>query len=379
MNRRSFFLGASAGLALIGNQASAQRRGQSSSILTSELTGGEVDVAGTELEVVNQHIDDADGSEHIHFAVEGGQFDLVFWPHTSGDAADFVANAAGMFSTVMPDTEEIGSDSYDDGGWIAFDAGVIGYYEYQLGAYGDHDLIVTLAAPHDAFEQVLEQAQAILLDGMPPFLFTEESGIQEIAAERASAASSTSSRTNRNTSNEGNNSRSSRSSTSEGNESETSSRSSSTTNAPDPVDVVRSHRQTFLASYEAFYEQLQIAADDQATDREQEDAFAATVNHAFEWQGYPDQAAEVSFISTLADLEAVYLDWADAVGEMGFEYEKFFLGTATVDDFLAVHDAWTVLDDELLATLNSLGNRSHRRAQRNQTVAASMRGLIRAA
>src|SRR5690554_1631425 len=117
MNRRTFFLGASASLALVSNQAFAQRRGQSSSTLTSELTGGEVDLADSGLEVLNQHIDEADGSEHIHFAVEGGQFDLIFWPRSSGDAADFVDTAVGMFTSVMPETEEVGSDTYEDGGW----------------------------------------------------------------------------------------------------------------------------------------------------------------------------------------------------------------------------------------------------------------------
>lgn len=363
MNRRTFFLGASAGLAPIGNQAFAQRRGQSSTTLTSELTGGEVDLGNSGLEVINHHIDNADGSEHIHFAVEGGQFDLIFWPHTSGDATDFVANAAAMFPAVMPDTEELGADTYEDGGWIALDAGVLAYYEYQLGAYGDHDLIVTLAAPLDTFEQVYEQAQAIQLDGMPPFLFSEESGIVALAAERASAASSTTtSRTSRGSSTAATNSRSSRSSTSQA-------------SSEDPVEAVLEHRATFITSYDAFFEQLELAADETATDREVEDAFAALVNFAFEWQGYPDQAAEVTFTPDLADLESTYLDWADAIGEMGFVFEEFYMGTATVDDYLAVHDEWTVIDDDLLAILDGLGNRLGRRAIQRRRIAWSMKSL----
>lgn len=369
MNRRTFFLGASAGMALVGNQAFAQRRGQSSSILTSELTGGEVDLADSGLEVVNHHIDEADGSEHIHFAVEGGQFDLVFWPRSSGDAADFVANAVGMYSAINPDTEELGIDTYEDGGWVAFDAGVVGYYEYQLGAYGDHDLIVTLAAPLETFEQVYEQAQSIQLDAMPPFLFSEDSGIVALAAERASATSSTSSRTGRN-------SRSSRSSTPDDNETETNSRTSSNrTGAPDPISIVTNHRSEFLESYDDFYAQLQMAAEETATDREVEDAFAALVNIAFVWQEYPSQATAVTFTPDLADLETTYLDWANAIGEMGTVFEEFYMGTSTVDDYLAVHDEWSVIDDELLAILDGLGSHVNHRAIRHHEIALSLAAL----
>ncbi len=366
MNRRSFFLGASAGMALISNQALAQRRGQRSSTLTSELTGGEVDLAETELEMVNQHIDEADGSEHFHFAVEGGQFDLIFWPHSSGEATDFVANAVGMFTAVMPDTEELGADTYEDGGWVAFDAGVLGYYEYQLDAYGDHDLIVTLAAPTDTFQQVYEQAQAILIDGIPPFLFSEESDIVALAAERVASTPSTSSRTSRGSTTQTTNSRSSRS-------------SSNQTTTGDPVDAVIEHRSTFLTSYDAFFEHLELAADETASDREVEDAFAALVNIAYEWQVYPDQAAEIAFTPDLADLKSVYLEWAGAVGEMGFAFEDFYMGTATVDDYLAVHDQWAVIDDELVALLGGLGHRSNRRATRRIQVARSLASIRTAA
>lgn len=380
MNRRTFFLGASAGLAFAGNQALAQQRGQSTTTLVSELTGGEVDLADSGLEVVNQHIDEADGSEHIHFAVEGGQFDLIFWPHSSGDAAEFVATAVGMYSAIYPDAEELGTDTYDDGGWFAFDAGVLGYYEYQIGAYGDHDLIVTLAAPLETFEQVYEQAQSIQLDGMPPFLFSEESGISDLAAERAeTAAGSTTSRTTRGSSTEGRSSRSSRSSTSEDdNETETNSRSSSQSTG-DPVEAVLQHRETFLDSYDDFYAQLQLAADESATDREVEDAFAALVNIAFVWKTYPEDAAEVAFTPDLAELEATYLDWADAIAEMGTVFEQFYMSTATVDDYLDAHDAWSVTDDELMAILVGLSSRFNRRSRGQRRASRSMAALARVA
>lgn len=375
MNRRTFFFGAAAGTALIGNSALAQRRSRDTTILTSELTGGKIDISGTDLVVAQQHIDDADGSEHIHFEVEGGQFDLIFWPHTSGNAADFVTNAASMYSAVFPDTEDLGSDSYEDGGWLAFDAGVIGYFEYQLEAYGDHDLIVALVSPRDTFQDKFDQAQLILLDGMSPFLFHEESEIQAIAEERASVATSGTSRTSRGstTSDESKVSRSSRSSTShDDEEGETNTRSRSSSNrGDDPVDAVVSHRATFLENYDQFYAFLQVAADETATDREVEDAFAAMLNIAFAWQEYPAQAARIEFTANLANLETVYLNWADAIGEMGFLFEDFYMGQATVDDYLAAQDAWSLIDDDLIAILETLSGvfrpqvRNHRAARAN--------------
>ena len=64
---------------------------------------------------------------------------------------------------------------------------------------------------------------------------------------------------------------------------------------------------------------------------------------------------------------------------MGVVFEEFYMGTSTVDDYLAVHDEWTIVDDELLIVLEGLGSRFDRRAIQNRAITQSMKALGRAA
>lgn len=401
MNRRKFVLSASASLALVGNNALAQRSRSTSSALTSELTGGEIDISGTSLELNNQHIEEADGSEHVHFAVpDGGQFDIIFWPQASGDPAEFVQMQVDMFASVLGEVEQIATDTYEDGGWIAFDIGNIGYYEYQLDAYPGHDLVVFFNAPQEAFADTLGQAQAVLIDGMPPFLFTEESDVIALAASRVSTTTSSSSRSSRSSrgtstsETEETNTRSSRSdrgtSTTETEETNTRSsrsdrgeseqtggnRTSSTTSGGDPVAAVRSHRDTFLYSYDDFYALLQTAADESTPSSELEQAFTDMVTIAREWQQYPTEAAKIQFGPEHADLEATYLEWADLVSDLGYEFEDFYQNIGSVDAFLDAYDRWQVVDSELQSLLRNLGHRFQRRAKSRSTIARGL-GSVR--
>ena len=372
MNRRKFVWATSASIALMSHRALAQRssRNSSTTVLTSELTGGEVDVSGTSLEMVNQHIDTADGSEHFHFAMEdGGQFDIIMWPQATADAADFVQSQINMFLAINPDSEILAEDEFEDGGWVAFNVNNVGYYEYQLNAYPGHDLVILFNAPAETFETIFEQAQAVHIDGFPPFLFAEESAILSVAATQVTT-NSTSSRSSRGSATgEATNSRSSRSSrgtsettteTPETRSSRSSSRSGSSA-AADPVTLVREHRDTFLDSYDEFYTLLQSAADETTPEDDVDQAFVEMVSIAKEWQGYPEDAALVIWESGTAELETAYLDWADLVGELGYTFEDFYNRLASVDDFLGVYDAWVVADDELLAILGS-GLRFFRRS-----------------
>ena len=354
MNRRNLILSSSAAFASISHGALAQRSAVSSDVLTSELTGGQVDISGTSLELTQQHIDDADGSEHFHFAIENnGQFDIYFWPHASGDAAQMVEGLVDMFFTVMPEAELLGSDEFDDGGYIAFSDSQVSYYEYQRNAYPDHDLILLFFADAAIFEENFNAAQAIMIDGMAPFLFQDEAGILELAAAQVEATSTgtaqTTSRTTRNSNTakpeETTNTRSSRSST-----------EPSSSSGDDPVDAVIAHREMFWNSYTEFYELLEILASDGATQAEIDDSWAMMLDISLQWQNYPIEAAEIVFSTDQATLESAYVDWANGVELMGVTFEQFALDETTIDEVIAANDALIALDELLLAELGGLGN-----------------------
>lgn len=373
MNRRTFVLSSSTSLALLGNRAFAQRRGASNSVLTSELTGGEVDVSESSLDLFNQHIEEADGSEHFHFSTaDSGQVDIIFWPQSSGDAGEYMQSQADMFFAISPNAEKLGSDSYDDGGWLAFDFGNVAYYEYQLGAYPGHDLVVMINATPDGFAEALEQAQAIMVDGISPFLFTEESGIVALAAARATASTSSSGRSSRRSSGTDEtttgNSRRSRSSTTATEEAGNSRSSGRTSSSGDPVQMVRDNRNTFIDSYEEFFALLQASTDDSVTDAEFKRMSEEIILLAIGWQSYPDEAADIPFGSEHAELEAAYVYWADLVRELGFTLQAIFTGIGTTEEFLAVYDEWEIADDELLAVLSKFGGRSQQFAGSRNTL-----------
>lgn len=135
---------------------------------------------------------------------------------------------------------------------------------------------------------------------------------------------------------------------------------------------MRTHRDTFLDSYDEFFTLLQTAADDSTTESEFADLFDEMVVIAREWQGYPEEAAAVSFGPEHADLEATYLDWADLVRELGYAFEDIFQGVGSTDDFLDVYDQWTVIDGELMAILRQSGSWFQRQAMSRNTVAKGL-------
>lgn len=368
MNRRSFFLSASAGLALAGNRAMAQRSNRgASSILTSELTGGEVDVSGTSFPMVNQHIEAEDGSEHFHFEVEGGQFDIIMFPDELGDPEDYLRSLAEMYFATMPG-EIFAEESFDDGNWIAFhfaDAGSIGYYESQLNAYPGHHLLITFNSPVEEFAANFEDAQSVLIDGLPPFLFHEESDILALVEEHAESTSTGTTGTSTRTS------RSSRTSNTTGNDEDTP-RSRTSSGGGDAIEQIRTHREEFLDSYDIFFSVLQVVADDASSAAEVEEGFDELVVIAQGWQEYPDQAADVEFSADQSELEITYLDWADLIGEMGLAFEDIAMGVGSTEDFLGVYEEWTLVDDYLVEQLDALGFRFQRRAKRPGALAKAV-------
>lgn len=357
MNRRNFVLSASVLAAFGGNQALAQRGSRSAStILTSELTGGKIDISGTSLEMVNFHIDDADGSEHVHFKVEReGQFDIYFWPQKNSDSGEFVQWWVDTSMSIMPG-EVLGSEDFGDGGYIAYNSYQLAYYEYQRDAYPGHDIVIIFHAEPDIFEEVFAEAQKILIDGAPPFLFQEDSGIFDIAKsemeKQTAATSGTTSRTSRGSSN----------TAEESSESETTrgTRNSRETNAATessgPIEAVNTHRNEFWSTYGEFYDLIDVLTADGASDKEVEDTFMLMLNIALDWQGYPARAAEVSFTRDLAGLEAAYLNWADGVALLGTTFETFAFGEAEIDLYLEANEAFAPLDKALELELGGTAN-----------------------
>lgn len=261
------------------------------------------------------------------------------------------------------------------------DFGNVAYYEYQLGAYPGHDLVVAFNTAPEEFADTFEQAQAVLIDGLPPFLFTQESDILALASARVSTPTS-SLRTGRNTTTREETtprntrgSRSSSSQTSTATEESSGSRTSSRTSmGNDPIEIVRNHRDAFLDSYDEFFALLESAADETAPSQTVEQAFTDMVDLARGWQQYPTDAAKVQFGPEHTDLKAVYLEWADIVGELGLTFEDFSMNLATVDDFLNVYDEFTIVDTELRALLRNAGHTFTRTAKAHKYVASRLFG-----
>lgn len=355
MNRRNFIVTASVSLALASSQVAAQRT-TSSEVLESELTGGKVDFSQTALTFVQQHIDDADGSEHFHFTTElGSRFDIYFWPVASGPSGAFVdANVEIAFDILGGET--LGSETYDDGGWVAIHTGFLQYHEHQMGAYPGHDLVTFIWNENDEFDYIFAEAQKILVDGMAPMLFTEDSDILAISAEHppASATTQTASttRTSRGSSSttESTSTRSTRNASTADEDSDDPSAST----GGEAVAQVAKHQSDFHTSYSEVSPYLKIWASETAMKEEKDDAFFQLLNISAEWQNATAYAKDVVFSTQEAELESIYLDWATAQREMGFAFEGALLGSNDVDTYVVAEDAFFVIDDQLTGSLSAL-------------------------
>lgn len=368
MQRRTFVSGLTAALALGAHNAVAQRSGTSSTVVTSEFTGATIDFTDSGLELLQLHVDSAEGVEHAHFNIgEGNRFDICFFPTEFGDSADYVTGIYNMWAATMPDQIELFDEqSIDDGGWMIWTVGGerLAYYEYQYGAYPNHDLVIFLEVEIASFVDVFNQAQLVTVDDLAPMLFDADSAIVSVAEEVAAGTASTTTST-RNT-----NSRSTRSSKSTpANETE------STTTGGGAVEGVLAHRKAFWESYDRFLTLLEIVVDDTATSTDSADAWAGMANIALEWQLFPATAAELDFSASETDLEISYLSWADLVGEMGVTFEQYFIGTVPVDDFLDLVDEFELVDAELAQLLEGYGGIRHNNWDVTRSAAIDLHAL----
>jgi len=368
MNRRKFVLSTSAAMALAGTHAMAQRTTRSqSTVATSEFTGATVDYSASGLVLKQQHVDEEEGAEHFHFEVpQDGRFDINFWPTALGDTADYFSWYFELWESNLGNMiEVIDRQTVGDGGWITWSLGErLCYYEYQLGSYPEHDLVILLEADKSIFQEYLEKAQLVLVDELEPMLFVVDSDIAAVASRNSSAGSttSTSSRSTRTTRNE---------TTTETPESNTS--TSTSTTESDSLQAVVDHRSAFHESFAEFIELLEVVGDDTATEDESAAALAAMANISLIWQTYPSEAAGLTFSSGQSELRTTYLSWADAVGAMGTSFEQFFMGAAPIDDYLAAFETFKVIDADLL-TLLEAGSQS-RNLNANMALAEPLRIL----
>lgn len=325
MNRRTFAIASTIGLATIAQNAAAQRTAKTKTAV-SEFTGGVVDYSNTQLELVQSHIDETDLSEHFHFqTAAGSRFDIAFWPREHGSSIELVNWYIGMIeSNNLGEVQA--DDHFDDGGWFIMDTTHLDYFEYQIGSYPEHDLVTLTWNYEDEFEFIIEEAQKILIDGMPPMLFLDESEV--MAAAKPKRTTRTASSTN----------------------------ATVAATSSDAVAQVRKHQRDFHESLSLGFEHLDIATDDTSSEEAKGDALLELLLITVEWQNAPVYAKEVVFADTEAELQSLYLNWADLLRELGFAVEGLLLGSGSADQMTAAQKAFTVVDEELADLLATMAN-----------------------
>ncbi len=355
MNRRSFILSGSAGLALIGARVAAQRGTAATTVEILELVDAEVDYTESGFELESHEYEPNAGSsssfawEQLVFSTGEGR--LVFDLFTGGtqDFPKYMQEFTTGFDMLFGNTEHAYAD-LDEGGYSAFsysDQAV--YLEYQLGAFPDVDFMVTFSGPQATFLDEFAQLQTIMLGGAAPCLFTEESKVEDMVFASSTGTTATTS------------SRSTRSTTTSGNTSQTSNTTNTSTSAgADPtsaeyVDMIVEHREEFIASFDTFMGHLAIFGDQTTPDGEKAKVLEQMYVIALDWKKYPDDAMEPRVPDDLIELSALYVQWATVIGDMGSLFEELYNGVDTVDAFLAAMSEWELLDSELEVALEEYG------------------------
>lgn len=263
-----------------------------------------------------------------------------------------------------PEMEIAGSGAEADGIWFAASLADEGsalsvYCEYQAGAYEEADLVLTLKSAPDDFQANLPSAQAgVLVGDLAPFMMIEPSNVMalEFPVVAVAVATETTGRTTRSSRRAGG--------TDEPEPTETSRRSNrrgqnqqdEPTAAADGdfVEVVRTHRDDFLGTLDAFNTALGVFIADDSTEEEQAEAFEAIAPLAEEWTTYPQRAGQTSAPAEFAELGALYSDWADEISSLGTLWFDFLGRTATVEDFFAQLEVVDQIDLDLGDLLDTL-------------------------
>lgn len=358
MNRRTFITAGIAAFAFSSQRAFAQIDVNmlSGTRFTSELTGAEIDLGRSGLELMAQMFNDENGDELITFGRDTILGSVRFVP-TGTDAQSYLDKRFAAIDDQSQLVELLGTGVMDDGGWLALstlsseDTNYAMYLEFQLQAFPGYDLEVFMSTDPESFHEGLELIQAVLVEGMEPFLFTQESDVANLAFPIV-AASVPSSRTGRtsNSSRSGSGSRTTGSNISGG------SNTSSADADPDTViEAVRSHQAQFMDELDTFYGVVDALIDEDSTSESELTLFTDLMDLMFAWIMYPDEASALVFPPELSSLESAYFEWSDSVGEMGATMSAWMLGDGEIDAFMDAIEVGVQLNSVLSAELRTLG------------------------
>lgn len=258
---------------------------------------------------------------------------------TSMSPADYLYSIRDRLTLSWNSYEEIDNGITSDGEWLigmgtTGDLELAVYVEYQAGAFPDHDLVVTFLGDIPTVSDDLDAMQSgISIGDAEPMFMMEESNVA--ATTFGSGQQQTSSRNRR--------------------------RGGSTTETQDPVggdsgfvDGVIAHRSVFAGEMEQFLTAVLMFGDDAISDAQVQEAFGVMDDCSDLWVLYPDQAARLSAPAEYADLETMYLAWADDIAELGNSWIGARAGLEETSAMFDQLDVVLAADDDLGAALDAL-------------------------
>lgn len=353
MNRRTFIAAASAAVAFSTQRAFGQIETNklSGTTFVSDLTGATIDLGNTGFEFLAQFLDSEVGDEMVSFRNDTHHVSVRFVP-AGTDAEVYLDNRFTAIDEQSEVAEVLGRDVMDDGGWMALSSLSLEninhafYLEFQLGAFPGYDLEVSMNAEPDVFHDGFDLVEDVLLEGMEPFLFIQDSNILSLDFPvLAAAGSSRSSRA----SGDSQSGRSSRGRRSTSGQTET-----PAAGDDDVIEAVRAHQAQFhgeLDDLDAILDRITNSPDLEA---EAIEIFGELGSLATVWEAYPTDADALVFPASLADLETTYRDWATVIGEMGNALGSWSRGLGELDAFIDALDTAFTADDALEAVLDGL-------------------------
>lgn len=361
MNRRSFITAGTAVLALSSHRAFGQVINQLSGVnATSELTGAVIDLGKTGFAFHSRYVDSRADVEIMAFSNETCDGAVRFIPNGT-DPELFLADRADGIAAQMESSAIVGSDEFDDGGWIALaitdDESIKrgAYLEVQLNAFDGYDLEVFFVSDLETLDDNFDRIQQVHVEGLEPFLFTQESGMPAITFVEGST--STSGRSGRSTRSSSSQADDTEDTNTRGSETSANQGSGRTASGGDPetaIEAVRDHQSQFNDDLDRFYEIVEMLADE-TTETEDDGWFDEMLAFMYSWKDYPSIASDLAFPSELSALETAYVDWADGVGQMGISMEEWLFEDAGIDPFLDAIDVAVQLNNALSAELRALG------------------------
>ena len=350
MNRRKFVMAGTAGLALLGRPVAAFQTDTASTVLVSALTDAEIDFTPSGFALVSQTSRDISGAtgsgslETVTLQSGSGEITIEFSTIGVMNMPKYLTERS-QGQQALSGAEELALETFETGGYLMLSADTrVSYLEYQLAALPTADMIVSITTEQSAFQEELAQTQTIMVGGAPPYLFLAESGVESLDLGGEAPVTTGPSR-------------SSRSGTTQSTTATT-----STGDESDYVDGVITHRTAFIASYGEFSDHLAAVGADTTTDADKATRFTQMNDIALTWQAYPTDATALAIPPGLESLGAIYGEWADVIGEMGTLFEELYMGTDTVDAFIAAVTDWESLDAELEAELSVQGSEGFSRA-----------------